>query len=136
MLGVLKLCVWLMLCDSVFYILNWFLCIWNFVVHTVWLRIGWLIMCTKFGLWVFDMNWVGLWYCIGCYSQTFGFSDSNVYANMFLWLVDEMEGLVMIVLSFGMCLVVFVQEQWRNTTILTQARHSRLSESCRNLPLV
>ena len=41
-----------------------------------------------------------MWYYIGCYGQTFGFSDSNVYTNMFLWLFDKMEGLVMIDLGF------------------------------------
>jgi len=43
---------------------------------------------------------------------------------MFLWLFDEMKALVMIVLSFWYGFVVFAQEQWRNSAILAQARHS------------
>jgi len=61
-----------------------------------------------------------LWYCIGCYGQTFGFIDSNVYANMFLWLFDEMEGLVMIVLSFWYgfgCFCARTVEKYYNTRL-------------------
>jgi len=44
--------------------------------------------------------------------------------------------LVMIELCFGMVLVVCMREQGRNSTIFTQASHSRLSKDNRNSSLV
>jgi len=88
-------------CDSVFYILNWFLCYMNFRITYIMIE-NWLVWwCAhSFVYGCFIWIGVGLWYCIGCYGQPFGFSDSNVYTNMFLWLFDKMEGLVIIDLGF------------------------------------